>query len=349
MENQENQNNQTYANIDGIRGKCYERALSLYGSQLLLCVSKRLEKELEYIATTWDESWFPQIPDIHENLSISAFQPFGWGDVSSSLVAHLLGFTYIDPLPAHYHCNHCNETIFGDNMSYYTCFDLPDRKCPKCNQIMEKQGFDLLVENCFGLYGNKVPVIRYDVSDCITADRLLKLSSLTGITPDRIPIEDSETMQLLAYGDTTGIPEFDSTLMVRILKAIRPARFSDLIRAYGVFCGSNKNATALCTGKIPFEQIISCREDVYSKLRSKGMEHEMAIMIMEQIRKGKGLNHDQIKAVHLLGLPEWWEQAVVDIEYLPSKAYVASHVIANYYLAWFKAHYDNCFFEINEK
>ena len=179
-----------------------------------------------------------------------------------------------------------------------------------------------------------------------------------------IPLDDPKVYQLLSGTDiinlkpsdirsevaSYGIPEMGTSFVRSMLKDSRPKSFADIVKISGLSHGTDvwlNNAETLVTGKnakygkIPFKEVIGCRDDIMVYLISNGLKSEVAFEISEFIRRGKAVKSpDQWEGYKLImrehNIPEWYIWSAGQIKYMFPKAHATAYVMMALRIAWFK-------------
>lgn len=178
-----------------------------------------------------------------------------------------------------------------------------------------------------------------------------------------IPLDDPEVYRLFSGTEVIGvesyeinsevasyaIPEFGTSFTRQMLVDTKPKTFAGLVKISGLSHGTDvwlQNAQSLINGhpihgKVPFGEIIGCRDDIMVQLSNLGMEPLLAFEIMEFVRKGKPskdkakwLEYEQIMRNHQV--PEWYIWSASRIKYMFPKAHATAYVIMAMRIAWFK-------------
>ena len=150
---------------------------------------------------------------------------------------------------------------------------------------------------------------------------------------------------------SNGVPELGTPFTKQMLVDTKPNSFSGLVKVSGLSHGTDvwlKNSQTLVTGhpeygKISFDDIIGCRDDIMIQLKSYGMEEKMAFEIMEFVRRGKPsqdkkkwLSYVQVMRDH--NIPNWYIWSAGLIKYMFPKAHAVAYVIMAMRIAWFKVY-----------
>jgi DNA polymerase-3 subunit alpha (Gram-positive type) len=182
------------------------------------------------------------------------------------------------------------------------------------------------------------------------------LQDLTGVDPQKIPLDDPDTMSLFTSSKALGyendpvlgptgavaIPEFNTRFTRGMLEETQPHQFDILLRLSGFSHGTDVwlgNARDLILQQgVAVGDAIGCRDDIMLYLISKGFEPKRAFKIMEAVRKGRGLPEGAEQEMVEHDVPDWYIGSCKKIKYLFPKAHAVAYVMMAFRIAWFKVH-----------
>ena len=182
------------------------------------------------------------------------------------------------------------------------------------------------------------------------------LQDITGVDPQKIPLDDPDTMSLFTTSEKLGftddpilgptgavaIPEFGTSFVRGMLEDTTPNQFDILVRLSGfshgtdVWLGNAKDLITSGTAKV--NEAIGCRDDIMIFLISKGFKDTRAFKIMEAVRKGRGLPDGAEDEMKEHGVPQWYIDSCKKIAYLFPKAHAVAYVMMAFRIAWYKVH-----------
>ena len=333
----------------------YKRAQELYGERLPDIVQTRLDQELTSITKNDFSDLYLLSYNLVKRANEDGEPVYTHGLVGASLVANMLGITEINPLPPHWRCPKCHYSEFITDGSCEVGLYLQDNNCPKCGEPLIKDGHNIPSVVLLGRDGNKFPDIKIEVSERYHPvilnnygmTLLKKLEKLTNVSYRQIPLDDSKTLSGFQYGG-----EFDdSDVSKDVFKLFKPKKFADIVKLFG-FChgaGVWKDNMELLIrdGKCGLDDAISVREDILAYLEQKGVDQELAVKVMESVRKGKGIKKEVAELLKSKGVPEWFIESCNKIRYLCSRAHALSSAMMAYRLAYYKVHYPEAYRLVN--
>ncbi|MCL8211245.1 DNA polymerase III PolC-type [Mesoplasma sp. JKS002658] len=465
-----------------LHDKCYQTAHEMYGENLPTIVSERLEKELASITKHGFAVIYWISHKLVERSLHDGYLVGSRGSVGSSFVATTAHITEVNPLKAHYRCLNCQYADFETPADIKCGYDLPEKNCPKCGEILMGDGHDIPFETFLGFDGDKVPDIdlnfsgeyqpqahnftkemfgehnvfragtistvaektafgyvsgyfekthdeyhqprrvekerlaflaqgvkrttgqhpggiiilpqEYEIEDFTPVnypaddqnaswltthfdfhsihDNLLKMDILGHVDPtalrmlgdltrvDPISISTSDpTVYSLFYGldalnlkpeqingemtGAIGIPEFGTEFVRGMLKETKPSSFADLVQISGLSHGTDVwlgNARDLIRkNQANISTVIGCRDDIMVYLLEKHLPSHDAFVIMESVRKGKGLKPEWMELMRKHDVPEWYIESCLKIKYMFPKAHATAYVLMAYRVAWYKIYY----------
>ncbi|WP_445394685.1 helix-hairpin-helix domain-containing protein, partial [Streptococcus pneumoniae] len=206
-------------------------------------------------------------------------------------------------------------------------------------------------------------VLKLDVLGHDDPTMIRKLQDLSGIDPNKIPMDDEGVMALFSGTDVLGvtpeqigtptgmlgIPEFGTNFVRGMVDETHPTTFAELLQLSGLSHGTDVwlgNAQDLIKqGIADLSTVIGCRDDIMVYLMHAGLEPKMAFTIMERVRKGLWLKiseeerNDYIEAMKANKVPEWYIESCGKIKYMFPKAHAAAYVMMALRVAYFKVHH----------
>lgn len=204
----------------------------------------------------------------------------------------------------------------------------------------------------------KLDILGHDVPSIIR-----HLQDMTGVDPVKeVPLSDAKVNSIFlgvegldikipdykfVHG-SYGIPEFGTKFTRQMLDDTKPKRFADLVRISGFSHGTdvwlNNAQEWIRTKKATMKEAISTRDDIMNYLILKGLEKKEAFTIMEKVRKGKGVDDEQVASMEAHGVPQWYIESCRRIKYMFPRAHAVAYVMMSYRIAYFKVYYPQQFY-----
>ncbi|MFA5478391.1 MAG: PolC-type DNA polymerase III [Candidatus Muiribacteriota bacterium] len=140
-----------------------KNAEEIYGNPLPEVVRERIDFELDSIIKYQFSTLFFLAHLLVKRSLDDGYLVGSRGSVGSSAVARFSNITEVNPLPPHYVCENCKYSEFFTDIDIVGV-DLEDKNCPKCQNKLKKDGFNIPFQVFMGFEGDKVPDIDLNFS-----------------------------------------------------------------------------------------------------------------------------------------------------------------------------------------
>ena len=200
-------------------------------------------------------------------------------------------------------------------------------------------------------------ILKLDLLGHVDPMALKMMSDLTGVKLTDIPMNDKKVLSLFSsakalgmdhdyFNSKTGallLPEFNTEFVRGVLEETRPQSFSDLVIISGLTHGTGVwegNAKELVTKQSKtLQDVIGCRDDIMTYLIGKDIPSNIAFMIMEDVRKGRGLKDEYLEIMKAKKVPDFYIESCKKIKYMFPKGHAVAYVTMAVRVGYFKIYY----------
>ena len=219
-----------------------------------------------------------------------------------------------------------------------------------------------IITTHFDYHSIDTNLLKLDILGHDDPTMIKMLYDLTGIDPQKVSLDEPKTMSIFSGTEalgvtpeqinskvgTYGVPEFGTKFVRGMLVDTKPKTFDELIRISGLSHGTDVwlgNAqTLILDGTATLDEAICTRDEIMTYLIKQGLPPKSAFVIMESVRKGKGLKPEWEEEMKEYNVPNWYIESCKKIKYMFPKAHAAAYVTMAYRIAWFKVHQPKAYY-----
>ena len=200
-------------------------------------------------------------------------------------------------------------------------------------------------------------ILKLDLLGHVDPMALKMMSDLTGVKLTDIPMNDPKVISLFSSAKALGmdhdytnaktgalaLPEFNTEFVRGVLEETNPKSFSDLVIISGLTHGTGVwegNAKDLVAQGKSLRDVIGCRDDIMTVLiNTYNIPSNIAFMIMEDVRKGRGLKPEYLEIMKAKKVPDYYINSCQKIKYMFPKGHAVAYVTMAVRVGYFKIYY----------
>ena len=200
-------------------------------------------------------------------------------------------------------------------------------------------------------------ILKLDLLGHVDPMALKMMADLTGVKITDIPMNDPKVLSLFSSPKALGmehdytnaktgallLPEFNTEFVRGVLEETHPKTFSDLVIISGLTHGTGvwqgNSDELIKAGTATLREVIGCRDDIMTYLIGKGIPSNVSFMIMEDVRKGRGLKAEYEEIMKANKVPDWYIGSCKKIQYMFPKGHAVAYVTMAVRVGYFKVYY----------
>lgn len=189
---------------------------------------------------------------------------------------------------------------------------------------------------------------KFDLLRFEELSMLAILEERTGFPAKQVRTNERDVLKVFLEEGLSFLPkrtmdwEEAVTLHDRVIRELKPERFSDLVRITAMLHGVEvwkDNAEKLIRSGKALSDCVSTRDDVMQEMLLHGIPRTQAFGIMERVRKGKGVAKDMEWDMLAAGIPGWYIDSCDTISYLYPRAHAVEYMLLYWKLAYYRLHF----------